>query len=121
MDRDSNRIENSSSEGERKKKAIFDSMSEKRQKHILNKGYEKWDPFLEPKDPLDIRKEKTGRTGKMLVDKFMRSKLRDDCSDAYIQGVVDICMGIVSGDERRRGMYEFACWHKELLKREGFE
>jgi hypothetical protein len=57
----------SAEEAEKRKKAIFDSMSPRRQKHILRKGYAKWDPFQEPKDPIDIRKDKTRRTTQMLV------------------------------------------------------
>ena len=61
------------SDGE-KKKAIFDTMSSRRQKHILNKvGYDNWNPFEEPKDPIDIRKDKTNRTSQMLVREFLRT------------------------------------------------
>ena len=45
-----------------RKQAIFDSMSPRRQKHILKRGFDKWDPFQEPKDPIDIRQDKTKRT-----------------------------------------------------------
>jgi hypothetical protein len=36
---------------EQKKKAIFDAMSKRSRKRVLDKGYEQWDPFLPPKDP----------------------------------------------------------------------
>ena len=42
---------------EEKKKAIFDTMGKRGQKQILKKGYEQWDPFQDPKDPIEIRKE----------------------------------------------------------------
>ncbi len=115
------KTKNMNEEEEAKKKAVFDSMSRKRQNYILKKGYEKWDPFLKPKDPIDIRKDKSRRTSKMLIREFLQSKSFEDYSNAYGQGAVDICIGIINGDERRRGMYEFACWHKELLKKEGHE
>ena len=55
-----------------KKRAILDSMSPRRKKFILEKiGFEKWDPFEEPKDPIDIRRDKTKRTSKSLFQKFM--------------------------------------------------
>ena len=57
---------------ELRKKAIFESMSPRRQKHIEKKGYEKWDPFEMPKDPIDIRKDKTKRTSQMLVREFLK-------------------------------------------------
>ena len=39
-------------EAESRKKAVFDNMSPRRQKHILKKGFDKWDPFQVPKDPI---------------------------------------------------------------------
>ena len=47
---------------EDRKKAIFDAMGRRNQKAILRRGYDKWDPFQEPKDPIDIRKDKSKRT-----------------------------------------------------------
>ena len=32
-----------------------------------------------------------------------------------------MALGIINNDERFVGMYEFACWHHELLKKEGIE
>ena len=40
-----------------RKKAVFDAMAPRRQKHILRRGFDKWDPFLEPKDPIEIRRD----------------------------------------------------------------
>ena len=62
----------SSKEAEVRKKWVFDSMSPRRQNHILKKGYDKWDPFEEPKDPIDIRKDKTKRTTQALVREFLQ-------------------------------------------------
>ena len=108
-------------EAENRKKAVFDSMSPRRQKHILKKGYDKWDPFAEPKDPIDIRKDKTKRTTQMLVREFLQSQESEGYSNAYGRGVLEMALGIVNDDDRFIGMYEFVCWHKELLKREGHE
>lgn len=104
-----------------RKKAVFDSMSERRQKHIVKKGYENWDPFEEPKDPIDIRKDKTKRTSQELVREFLRSRSFEDYSNAYGQGVFEICHGIINSDERFRGMYDFSCWYRDLLRREGYD
>ena len=108
-------------EKERRKEAIFESMSPRRQKHILKKGYEKWDPFLEPKDPIDIRKDKTNRTTQQLVRAFLHTKSSEDYSNAYGGGVFEICLGIVNNDDKYKGMFEFSVWYQELLKREGNE
>ncbi|MBW1866683.1 MAG: hypothetical protein JRI38_02900 [Deltaproteobacteria bacterium] len=104
-----------------RKKAIFNSMSPRNQKHIHKKGYEKWDPFEEPKDPIDIRKDKTKRTTQQLVREFLHSCTFDEYSNAYGRGVVDICHGIINNDERFQGMYDFAIWYRKLLAKEGYE
>jgi hypothetical protein len=111
-----------SPEDEERKKAIFDSMSPRRQKHILKKeGYEGWDPFMEPKDPIDMRKDKTKRTALQLAREFLAHCDEKEYSNAYGQGVWEICLGIINEDDRARGMYEFACWYKRLLKDQGLE
>jgi len=109
----------SKEEAEQRKKAVFDAMSPRRQKHILKKGYGKWDPFEEPKDPIDIRKDPTKRTSQMLVREFLQSRSAEEYSNAYGRGVLEMAIGIINDDDRFIGMYEFARWHQELLKREG--
>ena len=108
-------------EAEERKKAVFDSMSPRRQKHILKRGYDKWDPFEEPKDPIDIRKDKSKRTTQVLVREFLQSRDSEGYSNAYGRGVLEMAIGIINDDDRFIGMYDFVCWHKELLKREGHE
>ena len=102
-------------EEELRKKIIFDGMSPRRQKQIMKRGYDRWDPFLEPKDPIDIRKDKTRRTSQQLVREFLQSR-EGDCSNAYSRGVLEMAIGIINSDDRFIGMYEFAAWHQELLK-----
>jgi len=105
-----------------KKQAIFDAMSPRRQKHILNKiGYEKWDPFEKPKDPIDIRRDKSRRTSQMLVREFLQSRPLEGYSNSYGRGALDMAMGLVNDDERYLAMYDFALWHKDLLKKEGLD
>ena len=111
----------SSQEVEERKRAVFDGMSPRLQKHILKKGYDKWDPFQEPKDPIDIRKDKTKRTTQMLVREFLQSRDAEEYSNAYGRGVLEMAVGIINDDDRFLGMYEFVRWHQELLKKEGHE
>jgi hypothetical protein len=106
-------------QAEDRKKAVFDRMSPRRQKHILKKGYDKWDPFEEPKDPIDIRKDKTKRTTQMLVREFLQSRGAEGYSNAYARGVLEMALGIINDDDRFLGMYEFVRWHQALLKKEG--
>ena len=108
-------------EEEQRKKAIFESMSAKRRNYILKKGYEKWDPFQEPKDPIEIRRDTTRRTSQMLIREFLQSRKMEEYSNAYGRGVLELAMGIINGDERFLGMFEFSCWYRDLLEREGAE
>jgi hypothetical protein len=109
-------------ETEQRKKAVFDSMSSRRQKHILKKvGYDKWDPFEEPKDPIDIRKDKSRRTTQQLVREFLQSRSAEEYSNSYGRGALEMALGIINNEDRFIGMYDFAIWHRDLLKKEGHE
>ena len=109
-----------SPEDAKRKKAVFDCMSPRRQKHILKKGYDRWDPFEEPKDPIDMRKDKTKRTSLSLIREFLQSRPSKEYSNDFGRGAFDICLGIINKEERYIGMYEFSCWYYNLLKREGY-
>jgi len=106
---------------ENRKKLVFDAMSPRRQKHIEKKGYEDWDPFIEPKDPIDIRKDKTKRTSQSLIREFLQTRPLEGYSNEYGQGAFQLCLGLINEEDRYRGMFEFACWYYELLKKEGYE
>ena len=96
-------------------------MSPRRKKYIKRVGYEKWDPFQEPKDPIDIRRDKTKRTSQMLVREFLQTKSEETYSPEYGRGVLELCIGIVNDDDRFRGMFEFSIWYQALLKAENQE
>jgi hypothetical protein len=111
----------SSSEEKQRKKAIFDAMSPRRQRHILKRGYDRWNPFQEPKDPIDIRRDKSKRTTQMLVQEFLQMKDAESYSPAYGRGVLEIALGIVNEEDQFIGMYEFSCWYRDMMVREGHE
>ena len=105
-------------EAERRKRAIYDSLSARRKKYIDRIGYDKWDPFEEPKDPIDIRRDTTQRTTQQLVREFLQSRPPEaPYSNAYGQAVMEMAIGIVNDDERYQAMLEFAAWYMALLKR----
>lgn len=106
---------------EAKKKAIFDAMGKRGQKQILKKGYENWDPFQEPKDPIDIRKDKTKRTSQMLIREFLSQVDGEEYSNTYAQAALEMCLGIINDEERVRGMFDFAIWYADLLRKEGHD
>jgi hypothetical protein len=103
-------------EQEERKKAIFDGMSARNKKKILDKGYDNWDPFSLPKDPIDIRVDQGRRTAWELAKNFLQTRSHEGYSNDYGQGVREICTGIISGKDRYRAMYEFSCWYQRLLK-----
>lgn len=104
---------------EEKKKAVFEAMSPRRQKHILKKvGYENWDPFEKPKDPIDIRKDQSNRTSQTLVREFLQSRPMEGYSNSYGRGVLEMAVGIVNDDDRFIAMYEFSLWYRALLEKE---
>jgi len=108
-------------EKEQRKRAVFEAMSERRKKYILRIGYEKWDPFLEPKDPIDIRKDKTKRTSQQLIREFLHQTDNKDYSNEYGRGAFDLCLGIINEQDRYLGMFDFACWYLEQLNKEGLK
>ena len=113
--------ENGMSKEEQRKRAIFESMSERSQKRILKKGYDGWNPFELPKDPIDIRKDATQRTSQSLIREFLQSREAETYSNQYGRGVTEICLGLINQEDRFRGMFEFSCWYKALLDKEGVQ
>jgi hypothetical protein len=108
-------------EVEERKKAIFDAMGKRGQRQIMKKGYDKWDPFEEPKDPIDIRKDKTKRTSQVLIREFLSSVDHEEYTNSFAEGAFEMCLGIVNDEEKIRGMFEFAAWYAELLRKEGYD
>jgi hypothetical protein len=106
-------------EHERQKKQIFDSLSPRRKKFIDRIGYDKWDPFQLPKDPIEIRTDVTRRTTQQLFREFMHERAPEDSGGAYSQAIHEFCLSLVSRDDRCRGVFDFCLWYKDLLDREG--
>ncbi len=104
-----------------RKKAIYDTMGKRSKRQIDKVGYENWDPTQTPKDPIEIRKDGTKRTTQQLIREFLQETSHDDYSNAFAEGAFEMCLGIINSEEKIRGMYEFAQWYVELLKREGHD
>lgn len=114
-------IEFSKEEIADKKKAIFENMGKRAQDRVLKKGYDIWDPFEEPKDPIDIRTDVSERTSQQLIREFLQGLSHEDYSTSFASGAWDLCIGIVNKNEKFLGMYEFAVWYNNLLIREGLK
>jgi len=105
------------SEEEKKKKDVFEGMSPRRQQRILKKGYDKWDPFLAPKEPPFFNQEERLRVQEaaLQLEEFLVYKSREKGQDgtlhsAYVQGAREICFGLSKGEERCQGMRDFCLW-----------
>jgi hypothetical protein len=105
------------SEEEKMKKDIFEGMSPRRQQRILKKGYDKWDPFLAPKEPPFFNQEERIRVqeASMRLEEFLVNQSREEGRDgtlhsAYVQGAREICFGLSKGEERYQGMQDFCLW-----------
>ncbi|ACV67544.1 hypothetical protein [Desulfohalobium retbaense] len=106
---------------EAQKKAIYERLSTRRRKYVDRIGYDRWDPFQEPKDPIDIRREVTRRSAQDLARDFFAACTAEDQNAAYTNGVREMCKGIVASEDRCRGMYDFALWYHEQIKAMGLE
>lgn len=101
------------------KRAIYEKVKPRRRKFIDKIGYDAWDPFQEPMDPLDLREDASRRTGQQLVAEFLAAT--PGASEAFAKGAHELCLGVMSGSERHRGMYAFCVWYRNLLAREGID
>ena len=115
-------------EEEEKKRLIFEGMSPKAQERILKKGYDGWDPFMKPKEPLGykLRQESKGEeftldSGHELYERFFAGRKITDYSAEYVKGVLEIAEGIFREKDSYRGMYDFSCWYANRRKKEEME
>lgn len=106
------------SDGQARKRAMYEAMNPRGKKYVDKIGYEVWDPFQEPKDPLDIRTDVTKHTTQQLVRLFLQEHAPEGAGNLYGQGALECALGIVNRDEKTRGMFEFCIWYERLLRRE---
>ncbi len=113
------------SEQEDNKKQLYDSMSPRRRKFIDRIGYENWDPFPKPNDPMELRVDATGRSVQQLVQGFGKAMKNQkvipgyETGQAFEQGALEMALHLVNKDEKFLGMFEFAVWYHQLLLKEG--
>ena len=110
-------------EQEEQKRFMYEKMSPRRRKFVDRIGYENWDPYPMPKDPVEIRVDPTRRTTQDLVNMFLGSRrdMNETYSSAYASGALECALGLVNGQDRIVGMFQFSLWYAELLKQEGVE
>lgn len=106
-------------EQERLKRGIYDKMNPRRRKFVDRLGYDVWNPFQAPNDPLDIRAERTGRTLQELMRDFVRDAGEKASNAGWRKGAMECALGIIRKDEKYQGIYDFCVWYQNLLRKEG--
>lgn len=100
---------------------LYNKIPPRRRKFIDRIGYENWDPFPKPNDPMEIRKDISKRTTQELVRDFLQGCKKEEAqSNAYRQAALEMALGIINKDEKFLGYFDFAMWYYDLLKAEGF-
>ena len=107
------------SEQEEQKRYIYEQMKPRSRKFIDRIGYDAWDPFEEPNDPIDIRMGPAKMTAQQLVSGFMKAKRTMEVSSAYREGIEAMALGATKHDEKIKAMYEFSLWYMSLLEKQG--
>ncbi|MBD5552817.1 MAG: hypothetical protein HDQ44_00615 [Desulfovibrio sp.] len=102
------------------KRALYEKMKPRSRKFIDRIGYDNWDPFQEPKEPLDIRTDRTRRTLQQLLREFMAQNGGDNRDRAWRAGASECALGIIQKDERYQGIFDFCLWYADLLRKEGY-
>jgi len=109
-------------EEEEQKRIIYEKMNPRRRKYVERIGYEKWDPFQKPNDPLEIRTDLTKRTTQQLVREFLQEHQAKglEYSNDYGRGALETAVGLINRDEKVRGIFDFCLWYYNLLIEEGY-
>lgn len=105
-------------EEEAQKRYFYERMSPRRRRFVDRIGFENWDPFEAPKEPMDMRTDLTRRTVQELVRDFMKTAVGEMHGGEYARGAVECAVGIVAGQEKYRGVLDFCVWYHALLQKE---
>ena len=103
------------------KRAIYEAMRPARRRFIDRIGYDIWDPFMPPRMPHDLVKDKTGRTAQELMALFCLQNRDADHGPDFLHGCEDMAQGIPDLDERTLGRLAFSLWYGSLLKKHGID
>ncbi len=106
-------------EEEEQKRVIYEKMNPRRRKYVDRIGYDKWDPFQKPNDPMELRMDITKRTTQQLVREFLQT-YEGKYSNDYGRGVLETAVGLINRDEKVRGVFDFCVWYYNLLLEEGY-
>ena len=100
------------------KKDMYERLSQRQRKWVDRIGYENWDPFQKPFDPIDMRVDVTGHTPQDLARLYFQS-LGQETPAHYKDTVTQFCVELVTNFERVRAVYEFCNFYSRLLEKSG--
>lgn len=100
------------------KRALYEKMPLRRRKFIDRIGFDAWDPFAAPKEPMDIRVDVSKRTTQELLREFLQSVEKEKHGNDYARGALECALGVVNREEKYRGIFDFCLWYHSLLTKE---
>lgn len=100
------------------KRLFYEKMSPRRRRFVDRIGFDVWDPFEAPKEPMDIRTDVSQRTVQQLVQEFLRSVSQELHGGEYARGATECALGLVAQQEKYRGALDFCVWYHALLQKE---
>lgn len=103
-----------------RKKAMYEKMSPRRRKFVDRIGYENWDPFAAPFDPIDIRTDRTGHTVHQLTHRYLK-ELGKQANKEYADAVNEFNVTLVMNFEKVRPVFEYCLWYAKLLEQRGIK
>ena len=107
-----------STEEQEQKRLFYERMSPRRRRFIDRIGYDNWDPFEAPKEPMDIRTDVSQRTVQDLMRDFLLSVSQEFHGGEYARGALECAQGIVARQEKYLGVLDFCVWYHHLLLKE---
>ncbi len=103
---------------EEQKRLMYEKISPRRRKFVDKIGFDNWDPFQKPFDPIDIRVDVTGHTPQELYNQFIKSRPTPPTPD-YTSTISEFVVVMVHNSERMRPIYDFCLWYATVLEKHG--
>jgi hypothetical protein len=99
-------------EYEIRKRAIFDGMSKRGQERVLRMGYDKWNPFQEPKDPRERIFSQVSLNAQTLLKEFYQANPQVGRSEVMHKDLFELCVGLLRGETRASIILDFCNWYQ---------
>lgn len=103
---------------EEQKRAMYEGLSPRRRRFVDRIGYENWDPYQAPFDPIDIRTDVMGMSTHDLLNRYFKS-LPEMPDPDYMQTLSEFMVMLVMNIEKVRPILEFSDWYNARLKERG--